>query len=566
MQAHAHTARPARRALVIGLDGATFRLIRPWAEAGHLPHMARLLQEGAWGHLRSTIQPSSEQAWASFATGVQNGKHGIYGFVRRVPGTYQLEYVNGRHQRARTLWRILSDRGRPVIVLNVPMTYPPEPVHGVLIGGLLSPGVHSRFTYPDGLYQELQRAIGGYIINVDIERGRLDPTTEDLLLNQIREMIRLRTEATLYLASTRPWDFLAVVYGAPDRVSHKFWKYMDPSHPLYTPQGAARRGEVILDTYRQIDAAIGRLLRELADDETTVFLVSDHGFGPLIGALYLNQWLAEEGYLGLEGEGWWPRLLRQGAGLLDVPWLGDLKERAFQVLPGLKGRLHSAMAFQGVDWSCTRAYAVGTMGNLYVNLRGREPGGIVDPGQEYEALREELIAGLRSLRDPRTGAPLFEAVYRREELYHGPYLDLAPDVVGLLDPRYHVAAVDWRCRKQGIVARVDEGEMLFVADLSGQHDMQGVLLAWGRNVRPGPLAGASIVDMAPTILHTLGEAVPSSMDGRVLRDLFTEEYLREQPVHLLEEGEGGVQPPREDGYSEEEARAIEERLQGLGYL
>lgn len=566
MQARAHTARPARRVLVIGLDGATFRLIRPWAEAGHLPHMARLLQEGAWGHLRSTIQPSSEQAWASFATGVQNGKHGIYGFVRRVPGTYQLEYVNGRHQRARTLWRILSDRGRPVIVLNVPMTYPPEPVHGVLIGGLLSPGVHSRFTYPDGLYQELQRAIGGYIINVDIERGRLDPTTEDLLLNQIREMIRLRTEATLYLASTRPWDFLAVVYGAPDRVSHKFWKYMDPSHPLYTPQGAARRGEVILDTYRQIDAAIGRLLRELADDETTVFLVSDHGFGPLIGALYLNQWLAEEGYLGLEGEGWWPRLLRQGAGLLDVPWLGDLKERAFQVLPGLKGRLHSAMAFQGVDWSRTRAYAVGTMGNLYVNLRGREPGGIVDPGQEYEALREELIAGLRSLRDPRTGAPLFEAVYRREELYHGPYLDLAPDVVGLLDPRYHVAAVDWRCRKQGIVARVDEGEMLFVADLSGQHDMQGVLLAWGRNVRPGPLAGASIVDMAPTILHTLGEAVPSSMDGRVLRDLFTEEYLREQPVHLLEEGEGGVQPPGEDGYSEEEARAIEERLQGLGYL
>lgn len=566
MQARAHTARPARRVLVIGLDGATFRLIRPWAEAGHLPHMARLLQEGAWGHLRSTVQPSSEQAWASFATGVQNGKHGIYGFVRRVPGTYQLEYVNGRHQRARTLWRILSDRGRPVIVLNVPMTYPPEPVHGVLIGGLLSPGVHSRFTYPDGLYQELQRAIGGYIINVDIERGRLDPATEDLLLNQIHEMIRLRTEATLYLASTRPWDFLAVVYGAPDRVSHKFWKYMDPTHPLYTPQGAARRGEVILDTYRQIDAAIGRLLRELADDETTVFLVSDHGFGPLIGALYLNEWLAEEGYLCLEGEGWWPRLLRQGAGLLDVPWLGDLKEQAFQVLPGLKGRLHSAMAFQGVDWSRTRAYAVGTMGNLYVNLRGREPGGIVDPGQEYEALREELIAGLRSLRDPRTGAPLFEAVYRREELYHGPYLDLAPDVVGLLDPRYHVAAVDWRRRKQGIVARVDEGEMLFVADLSGQHDMQGVLLAWGRNVRPGPLAGASIVDMAPTILHALGEAVPSSMDGRVLRDLFTKEYLREQPVRLLEEGEGGVQPPREDGYSEEEARAIEERLQGLGYL
>ena len=566
MHANEHPARPARRVLAIGLDGATFRLIRPWAEAGHLPHLARLLREGAWGDLRSTIQPSSEQAWASFATGVQNGKHGIYGFVQRVPGTYQLEYVNARHQRARTLWRILSDRGRPVIAINVPMTYPPEPVHGVLIGCLLSPGVQSRFTYPDGLYQELERAIGGYIINVDIERGRLDPATEDLLLGQIQEMTRLRTEATLYLAATRPWDLLAVVYGAPDRVSHKFWKYMDPTHPLYTPEGAARRGDVILETYRQIDAAIGRLLRELADDETTVFLVSDHGFGPLTGALYLNQWLAEEGYLHMEGERWLPRLLRRGAGLLDVPWLGNLKERAFQVLPDLKGRLHSAMAFQGVDWSRTRAYAVGTMGNLYVNLRGREPGGVVEPGREYEALREDLIAGLQGLRDPRTGQPLFEAVYRREELYHGPYLDLAPDVVGLLDPRYHVAAVDWRRRKKGVVAHVDEGEMLFVADISGQHDMQGVLLAWGRNVRPGPLTGASIVDMAPTILHALGEAVPPSMDGRVLRDLFTEAYLRERPVRFVEEGEGQALPRREDGYSEEEARTIEERLQGLGYL
>jgi len=132
MHANEHPARPARRVLAIGLDGATFRLIRPWAEAGHLPHLARLLREGAWGDLRSIVQPSSEQAWASFATGVQNGKHGIYGFVQRVPGTYQLEYVNGRHQRARTLWRILSDRGRPVIAINVPMTYPPEPVHGVL--------------------------------------------------------------------------------------------------------------------------------------------------------------------------------------------------------------------------------------------------------------------------------------------------------------------------------------------------------------------------------------------------------------------------------------------------
>jgi len=563
------TPGPARRVLVIGLDGATFRLVRPWAEAGHLPNLARLMQEGAWGELRSTVQPSSEQAWASFATGVQNGKHGIFGFLQRVPGTYELEYVNGRHQRARTLWRILSDRDRPVIVVNVPMTYPPEPVNGVLIGGLMSPGEDSRFAYPDGLYQELKEAVGGYLINVDIERGKLDPASERLLLEQMDEMVRLRTEAVLHLAATRPWDLLAVVYGATDRVSHKFWKYMDPEHPLYTPEGAAQYGEVILNVYRRLDRAVGRLLAELADEETTVFVVSDHGFGPLEAALYLNKWLAEQGCLGAEGEGrrrgWLPGLLRRAVGLLDVPLLGDLKLWAFRLLPGLKGRLHSAMAYQGVDWSRTRAYAVGTMGNIYVNLRGREPAGIVEPGAEYEDLRQELIEGLRSLQDPETGQPVFEGVYRREELYHGPHLDLAPDVVGLLDPRYHVAAVDWRQRQEGVIAHAGGDEMLFVADISGQHDMMGVLLAGGKNVHPGAVEGAGIVDMAPTILHALGEPVPADMDGRVLGGLFGEEYMGGRPVQFTGEGAGGSSL-REDGYSEEEARAIEERLQGLGYL
>ncbi|MGQ9585789.1 MAG: alkaline phosphatase family protein [Anaerolineae bacterium] len=558
---------PAQRVLVVGLDGATFRLIRPWAEAGHLPNLARLLREGAWGDLRSTIQPSSEQAWASFATGVQNGKHGIYGFVQRVPGTYELEYVNGRHQRARTLWRILSDRGRPVIVVNVPTTYPPEPVNGVLIGGLMSPGENSRFTYPDGLYQELKEAVGGYIINVDIERGQMDLAAERLLLRRMEEMTRLRTEAVLHLAATHPWDLLVVVYGAADRVSHKFWKHMDPEHPLYTPEGAAQHGEVILKTYRQLDASLGKLLGELADGETTVFVVSDHGFGPLTGALYLNQWLAEQGVLALKaqgGGGWLPGLLRRGMGLLDVPLLGDLKQRAFQIFPGLKGQLHSAMAYQGVNWARTRAYAVGTMGNIYVNLRGREPQGIVEPGAEYEDLREALIEGLGSLCDPQTQQPIFEGVYRREALYHGPYLDLAPDVVGLLDPRYHVAAVDWRRRPGKVVAHVGD-EVLFVADLSGQHDMAGILLAGGKNIRPGLLEGASIVDMAPTILHALGEPVPASMDGRVLGGLFMPDYLERWPVRSADEEAGGV-TVRGDGYSDEEAHTIEERLQGLGYL
>ena len=222
----------AHRVLVIGLDGATFNVIEPLIAQGRLPTLARLMREGTHAPLRSTIQPSSEQAWTSFMTGVQNGKHGIFSFVRRRPGSYEFEYVNGRNIGAPALWDILSDRGRPTITINVPMTYPPHPVKGVLIGGLMSPGERSRFTYPDGIYEELCQAVGGYVIDVDTERGDLTPEEEERLVEQVFEMTRLRTAATLHLAHTRPWDLLTVVYGSPDRVSHKFWKYMDPAHPL----------------------------------------------------------------------------------------------------------------------------------------------------------------------------------------------------------------------------------------------------------------------------------------------------------------------------------------------
>ena len=561
-----------KRVLAIGLDGATFRVIEPMARAGQLPALSRLMENGTRGVLRSTIQPSSEQAWPAFMTGVQNGKHGIFGFVQRVPGSYAYQYTNARAQRAPTLWRILSDRGRPVIVVNVPMTYPPEPVNGALIGGLMTPSLHSRFTHPPDLYQELKREIGGYIINVDIETGRLKEAGEAQLLREIEEMIRLRTEAVKYLARSRDWDLLCVVYGAADRVSHKFWRYMDAGRPDLDAGGKAG---VIPWVYRRLDQAVGELLDDLADEETLVLVVSDHGFGPLKKALFLNQWLAQRGYLAFRP----PAALDAGARLrrglnaglrravhwLDRSWMGALKRAAFAALPGLKGRLHSSMAYSQVDWPRTRAYGSGTMGNIYINLRGREPQGIVEPGEEYERVREQLMADLRALRDPDSGKPVFEAVYRREDIYHGPYLDLAPDVVGLLDPTYHVAAVDWRPAGGGVIASLEEG-LLFVGDLTGQHDMEGILIAGGAGVRRGArIAGAGIIDVAPTILAALGEPIPDYMDGRVLAGLF------DRQIDITStSGEPREEPPAPegvgDGYSDEEAEEIASRLRGLGYI
>jgi len=563
------TASATARVLVIGLDGATFRLIRPMVAAGALPHLGRLLREGAHGVLRSTIQPSSEQAWSTFMTGVQNGKHGVFGFVQRKPESYEYQYTNARSQRARTIWRILSERGRRIISINMPMTYPPEPVNGVLVGGLLSPSVHSRFTYPDGIYDELKRAIGGYIIDVDIETGNLGDAGEARLLAAIAQMTRYRIDAAKYLGRTRPWDLLSIVFGSADRASHKFWKYMDLARLASAQDGKAG---VVPSIYRQLDAAVGELLEAFADEQTLVLVVSDHGFGPLKKAFFLNQWLVQQGYMAWQAPGrqtlgtrvrnGFNRVLRRAVHWLDQPWLATAKRAAFALWPDLKGKLHSSMAYAQVDWARTRAYGSGTMGNIYLNVRGREPAGVVAPGAEYETLRSEIIAGLRELRDPETDKPVFEAVYRREEIYHGPYLALAPDIVGLLDPTYHIAAVDWRPAGGAVIAPLGD-ELLFVGDLTGQHDMDGILIAYGPGVRRGAeVAGAGIVDMAPTILAALGEPIPDDMDGRVVNALF------ERPLSAGVTSAGPAQPAQEagDGYSEEEAEEVAARLRGLGYV
>lgn len=576
-----------RRVLVIGLDGATFNIIEPLVAQGRLPTLARLMREGTHAPLRSTIQPSSEQAWASFMTGVQNGKHGVFSFVRRQPGSYEFEYINGRDVRAPALWDILSARGRPTITINVPMTYPPHPVNGVLIGGLMSPGEHSRFTYPNGMYEELCRAVGGYIIDVDIERGDLAPEEEERMVEQVYEMTRLRTAATLHLAHTRPWDLLTVVYGSPDRVSHKFWKYMDPTHPLYTAEGAARFGQVIPRVYEAMDAAIAELLADLADEQTTVLILSDHGFGPTRQAIYLNKWLAQHGYLAYAPPSDKPTIVSQRAQTaftsavrrtmrwIDNPLLSWLKARVFETWPALKGKLFSSMTFAQVDWSRTQAFAVGTMGNIYLNVRGREPAGIVEPGAEYEQVRERLIAELSTLTDDMTKAPVFRAVYRREELYQGPYQKEAPDVICLKDARYHVAVVDWRTQPDDrVLVPLQPGELLFAADLSAQHELDGILIAWGAGVRQGePLTGASIVDLAPTILQLLGEPLPVEMDGAPLlgqserRRAGDQETQRQidlilSPAPLIT-GEGGT---GNDEYTEQEKAELEAHLRSLGYL
>ncbi|RIK14787.1 MAG: hypothetical protein DCC52_19320 [Chloroflexi bacterium] len=496
------TAITKPRVLVLGLDGATWTLLDPLLAQNKLPTLGKFIQNGTRSLLRSCIQPSSEQAWSAFATGKQNGKFGLYGFYQRSKNSYALEYINASHRRAATLWRILSARGKKCVVVNVPLTWPVEKINGALVSGLMTPGLHSEFTYPPELKNELLRELGEYIIDVDIERGETGGESLDELAARVKRMSELQTRAFEYLLDQNAdWDFGMLV--------HRAW------------------GGVINDCFAYLDQCNARLLEKYADENTTVIILSDHGFGPLTHAVYLNQYFAQKGILAYKEQTGNPlsSALRAGVKRLNNPLLAAAKNKAFEIFPRLKSNLHYSMAYGNLDWTRTKAYAVGTMGNVYLNVRGREPEGCVEP-DAYEATRDAVIAALRELIDPETQKPIFDFVYRREEIYNGDAVEDAPDVIGLIDGPYHVAAVDWR----------------------------------GANGAQKSVVEPNLIDLAPTILQLFDEAIPDDMDGRVLNEFLSRSQLAEYAPALHFEN-------KMDGeYSDAEQKEIEERLAGLGYL
>lgn len=561
-----NTMTTTSRVLVIGLDGATLDLVEPWAKAGKLPVLSRLMQEGNYARLRSVLPVLSSAAWSSFMTGVNPGKHGIFDFVRRAPVSYQLRPISRAHIAAPSLWKVLSEQGRHVCVMNVPMTFPPEPINGCLVSGLGTPD-YRAFTYPPELGPRLLRR--GYQVNRRVyEHG---PGQEEAYLQETRDISARLTDATLELLSQETWDFFMVVYRGTDEVAHAFWHHMDDSHPAHGPQQDGAYKHAILEYYQQVDESIGQLL-DMAGPDTTVLIMSDHGAGPLYKDVYLNEWLRQEGYLVPAGQGTatgrrllarlgltrdgLSRLLRGlGLGRLE-PKIKDVLGDHIERLPrNRRGSLDDT-----VDWSQTRAYSFGYHGQIYLNLQGREPEGIVPPA-EYDSLCAEIEASLRALVDPEDGEPVVSAIHRGTQIFHGPQMEYAPDLVVIMrDLAYITRHGHEFGSERGVIFRQPTGHQ------TGSHRLDGLLIAAGPAIQsaPGEQRAQSILDLAPTILHILGCKVPDSVDGDILRSWLVPS-LASKPYdtyHLT--GSGGSTTA--EGLTEAEEEELAARLQQLGYL
>lgn len=552
------------KVLVIGLDAAALELIDPWVQEGKLPVLGRLMGQGAVGVLRSTIPPLSPAAWSSFATGMNPGKHGVFDHTYRRPATYEIVPTNARRRAGKTLWQLIGEQGGTVGVINVPETYPPEPVNGFLITGMSTPSDDSDFCYPPTLAQELERTIGGYKVFGPRSKENLD-----LALAGMHETVLMRLRAAAHLLSNYDPQFMIMVLQETDSVQHRFWKYMDPDHPQYDAEGARRYGEAILEIYQRIDENLHLLLDQM-DEDRVVIIMSDHGAGAIHRWLYLNNWLVRQGLIRFK-RGPLTELKRALYWLGYTP--GNAMELAMRLRLGLTdraiGRVRQSgssknplfrlfLSFADVDWSRTRAYSLGgNMTGIYVNLRGREPEGCVEPGTEYEALRDEIIARLATLRDEETGVQVATRIYRREELYAGPYLERAPDVIFETHDERYVSFGGQEFTANVVMAP----SRLF----NGCHRRDGMVVLAGRYIRSGVRLGPhDIVDLAPTILHLLGYPVPANMDGRVMVEALESDFLERNPVSVAE---GTWETAKEDtGFSRSEEAVIAERLKGLGYL
>lgn len=549
------------KVMVIGIDGGTFDVILPMIQGEGLPHLASLMKEGAWGPLQSTIPANTGPAWVSMMTGTNPGKHGIFFFLGNRHNNYKDERSLGSTDiRFPPLWSILSKNKKKVIFVNVPFTYPPTQVNGVLISGMYIPDSAEVVSYPASLYPDIVRRLGKYDINdwdpqvFHAELLNL-PHHYDEVIDFMEQTTEERKKATLTLLKENDWDFSMVVFTSIDRLQHLFWKFMDPLDHNFNQGLLSKYRTVIYKGYQQLDNAIGEILKKVGNN-TTVFIVSDHGFGPSKKDFFVNKWLEEIGLL----------KIKKGLGAKNIRLTVPLYKILTKVMPQFSPPIWTQkipIPFprkfikdrgERINWKKTKAYA--DEFGVNINLRGREPYGMVNPGIEVEELVKLIQEQFSLLVDEAESQDkIGDWILRKESIYHGPFVEEATDLylsVGgesyLLNP-----GIERNAKFSDATVKVS----------TGIHRINGIFIVRGAHCNKDVSVSPRIIDITPTILYLMGLPLLEEMDGRVLGEIIDPAYLRSNPIRHIKPWDYGEISPH---YSLEDEEKIKKSLKGLGYL
>ncbi len=563
-----------RRALIIGLDGATFDLIDPLMKSGEMPALAALREHAAWGPLTSTIPPTTPPAWTTCTTGLNPGRHGIYDFTVSPLKNPDRPLVSSQDVKGLRLWDAVEMNEGRSIVVNVPITYPPAPLKGCMVSGMMSPGFTSPFTSPLSLRDRLKAVCGNYIINIDIPQ--YDTTTDTEIarfIHDLRESLERRHEAVRYLIRTEEWTFFMVVFVTIDRILHLFAKYLFPDNPLYDSPRAKRVRPQLIDLFKRVDSIAGELIESLKPDDN-VFVLSDHGFGVTEGFFNANTWLLEQNLLAVHSRPYIKRRLFDWLQTIgDADMIRKLLPSSIQTgirraIRSRRSTLFSARLDLAsvVDWSKTKVFfgSIPSQG-FYINEKTDEnPAGTVSPA-EVEDLKNTLKNLLMNLKHPQTGIPLTDKVWFREEIFHGPETKYAPHVLFCM-------------RDYAVLGRQHLGAGSFFTDTRhhpiGFHRSDGIIMVSGKDMAPGYIQ-ANMEDVMPTLLQSMALPIPDNLDGKVLQNIFKPDYFAGHPPKfvsydvqksLQESVDKNVSTSFAGEPGEDERRALENRLKNLGYL
>lgn len=509
--------------VVFGIDALDVDLLRRWIDEGRLPFLARLLERGAFARLDSTKNLFGDAPWPSLNAGVSPAKHAFFNHLQLQRGTLDIERVDAHHCRYLPFWQYLRGTGLPVAVLDVPKTFPIEGIEGVQVCGWGEhyPLLRRPISIPAGLIEQLNARHDGFphppeITNPPSRAWELG-TRETLLAN-----VERKERATENLLDEGGWRLLFSVFSEVHYADHQFLHLMDPTHWAHEPDAPDALRTALPDIATRTDAALERLFDRLPDPATW-FILSVHGIEPNFSANHMmEEVLRRTGYLvpaeQVRATNAVGRILQATRGIRElIPQ--TLRDRINARLPE---RLHDqadSSAFESSwDWSRTRAFLLPSdhfQALLSLNLKGREPRGIVEPGPDADSLMEEIRGRLLEIENLDTGKPAVAGVVKTADVYDGPNLLELPDLV-----------VQWA--KDGPIEHLrlpDVGEVSAegFALRKAQHAPDGFLIAGGAGIAEGAkLERARTIDFAPTVLHLLGQPLPAELDGRILSELLSE--------------------------------------------
>ena len=508
-----------RRVVIIGLDGATFNIMQPLLENNELPFFNKLMHQGSHGVINSNLPLNSASNWTSLFAGKNPGKHNIFDFLDyNNNNSYQPKLITNRSLKSQVLWNIANSNHVKTILLNAPIASEPEQINGIMVSGMLTPLDHC-YAYPEAIANELDEQ--NYIIDSGYARN-LNP---EKYFDQTLKTLLKQEKTFKRLIEKHPWQLAILTLNALEKAQHVFWHEQDRLEALYI----------------QLDSFLENIFNSV-DKDTYFVVVSPHGFQSVNKKFFVNEWLWEIGLLHKNITIHQNRLTDVYDLIFkDVPndrhfltnflaKTGITKDNVRSVLPLFVAEFFKRLVpwsvkkyfpaeYLDIVWDQSRAYFASTnMQGININLKGREPQGIVEPGQEYEQLRARIISELYRLKDPYTFENVIDEIYRKEDLFEGQYLEFAPDII--LVPRnydYYLDSAKRTCR-------------LFIGPanddypIHAYHDPEGIFFISGPGIKPGQkISNIDICDITPTMLHILGITSNEDFDGRILHHLFDDQ-------------------------------------------